>query len=203
MPIRTILVLGVDLAAPLGTDERFREDPSMGRLLSAGLVVCIWLGCAQSTQFFHDRAHRATYDLQPQELRSVQFYASEEILAHEVGASGALEGPDHVYIVASRTRGTVTDAGPHWLRVSFGPGEGVLFLAKPDARTDSIYMLATEGDSGGAAVRVKDLADPIVTVGKRRFRVIRGVNASLLIDDGDLSRLIEARAHAPGRDPSR
>ena len=50
---------------------------------------------------------------------------------------------------------------------------------------------------------MKDLADPIVTVGDRRFRVLRGADASLLIDDDDLSRLIEARAHASGREPSR
>jgi hypothetical protein len=175
----------------------------MGRLLCAWLAVCVWLGCAPSTQFFHDREHRATFELQLEELRTVQFYASEEILAHEVGASGVLEGPDHVLIVARGTRGAVTDAGPHWLRVSFGSGQGALFLANPDAQPDSIYLLATEAEAGGRPVRVKDLAEPIVRVGERRFRVIRGSAASLLIDDDDLSRLIEARAHAPGREPSR
>lgn len=175
----------------------------MGRMLFAWLGICVWLGCAPSTQFFHDREHRATYGLQIEELRTVQFYASEEILAHEVGASGDLEGPDHVYIVAPGTPGAVTDAGPHWLRVSFGSGPGALFMANADARPDSIYSLATEGDSGGRPVRLKDMTDPIVAVGGRRFRVIRGADASLLIDNGDLERLIEARAHAPGRETAR
>jgi hypothetical protein len=97
----------------------------------------------------------------------------------------------------------VTAAGPHWLRVSFGSGPGALFLANPDLKPDSIYALATESEAGGRPVRVKDLADPIVTVGERRFRVIRGASASLLIDEDDLVRLIDARAHAPGREPSR
>lgn len=175
----------------------------MGRALFAWLSVCVWLGCAPSTQFFHDREHRATLGLQVEELKTVQFYASEEILAHELGASGTLQGPDHVYIVAQGTRGVVTDGGPDWLRVSFGPGEGALFLANPDAKPDSIYLLATEARPGERPVRVKDLPDPIVTVGGRRFRVIHGAGASLLIDDDDLSRLIDARKHAPGRTSSR
>ena len=176
----------------------------MSRLLFGGLAVCVvGLGCAPSTQFFHNRAHRATFGLQVEELKTVQFYASNEILAHELGASGVLEGPDHIFIVSRGTRGVVTDGGPDWLRVSFGPGEGALFLASADAQPDSIYMLATEGEAGGRPVRVKDLPDPIVTVGGRRFRVVLGANASLLIDDDDLSRLIEHRSHAPGRESSR
>ncbi len=181
----------------------------MGRPLFAWLGACAWLGscawlgCAPATQYFHEREHRATYGLRVEELKTVQFYASEEILAHEIGPSGLLEGPDHVYIVAYGTRGVVIDGGPYWLRVSFGSGPGALFLANPEAQPDSIYLLATEPDAGARPVRVKDLSDPIVTVGGRRFRVLRGANASLLIDDGDLSTLIEARGHAPGRESSR
>jgi hypothetical protein len=175
----------------------------MGRRLFAWLGVCVALGCAHSPLYFQDREHRATYDFQLEELKTVQFYTSQEILAHEIGPSGTLAGPDHVFIVSPGTPGAVTAAGPHWLRVSFGSGPGALFLANPDLKPDSIYALATESEAGGRPVRVKDLADPIVTVGERRFRVIRGASASLLIDEDDLVRLIDARAHAPGREPSR
>ena len=175
----------------------------MGRRLFAWLGVCVWFGCAHPPLYFQDREHRTTYELQLQELKTVHFYTSQEILAHEVGASGTLEGPDHIFIVSPGTPGAVTDAGPHWLRVSFGSGPGALFLANPDVKPDSVYALATESKEGGRPVRVKDLADPVVTVGERRFRVIHGANASLLIDEDDLARLIEARSHAPGREPSR
>ncbi len=175
----------------------------MERRLFAWLGVCVWLGCAHPPLYFQDREHRTTYDFQVDELKTVQFYTSQEILAHEVGASGTLEGPDHVMIVSPGTPGAVIDAGPHWLRVSFGSGPGALFLANPDLKPDSVYALATESEAGGPPVRVKDLADPIVTVGERHFRIIRGVSASLLIDADDLARLIEARPHAPGHEPSK
>jgi hypothetical protein len=172
----------------------------MRPLLVAFLSCMALLGCATPNELFLDRAHRANFSLQLDELKSAQFYVSEEILAREVGPSGDLEGPDHVFVVPRGTRGVVTEAGPHWLRVSFGAGDGALFVANADAKTDSVYLLATDGEAGRAPVRVRDLPDKVLSVGGRRFRVITGSGASLLIDDDDLSRLVGTRYHAPGRE---
>jgi hypothetical protein len=164
-------------------------------------LLALFGACAGARQPFLDRAHRANYALQPDELERVQFYLSDDILAHELGPSGALEGPEHVIRVERGTRGAVTEAGPHWLRVAFGQGEGVLFLADPDGRPDSVYLLASDGDAGQPPRRVQDLDDKVARVGARRFRVVYGASARLLIDEGDLSKLIEARPRVPGREP--
>jgi hypothetical protein len=169
------------------------------RPLAACLVLAAASACSTASQPFLDRAHRTNYELQPAELEKVQFYVSEKVLAHELGPTGELQGPDHVFMVEAGTPGVVTAAGPHWLRVSFGPTEGALFVASPDARPDSNYFLATDGEAGAPPQRVRDLEDKIVQIGARRFRVVYGAGARLLIDDGDLSDLIESRTHLKGR----
>lgn len=169
------------------------------RLLAACLVLAATSACSTASQPFLDRAHRTNYELQAAELEKVQFYVSEDILAHELGANGELQGPDHVLMIEAGTPGVATSAGPHWLRVSFGSGEGALFIASPDARPDSAYFLGNDAEAGAPPQRVRDLKDKIVTVGPRRFRVIYGAAARLLIDDGDLSDLIESRTHLKGR----
>jgi len=170
------------------------------RALAIGIALAALTACAASSQPFLDRTHRSNFALQPAELKGVQFYVSDDILAHELGPSGTLEGPDHVFVIERGTPGAVTDAGPHWLRVSFGPADGVLFVADPDAKPDSVYLLASDADAGQTPRRVKDMDDKVVRVGARRFRVIYGASARLLIDDRDLSRLIEARPHLQGRE---
>jgi hypothetical protein len=169
------------------------------RTIALLLALAAASACSTASQPFLDRAHRQNYDLQDAELEKVQFYVSENILAQELGPSGTLEGPDHVFVIEAGTRGVATAAGPHWLRVSFGPEEGALFLADPDARPDSAYFLASDGEAGQPPRRVRDQSDKIVRVGERRFRVVYGASARLLIDNGDLSRLIEARPHLGGR----
>jgi len=169
--------------------------------LSSLTAVCA-LACAPSTQLFLDRQHRADYALELEELERAQFYVSDEIVAQELGPAGLLEGRDHVFVVARGTPGVVTDAGPHWLRVSFGLGPGgVLFLAKSAANVDSVYALASDAGAGQPPMRVQDLSDRTLSVAGRRFRVISGADARLLIADADLDHLIEARRHAPGRAP--
>jgi hypothetical protein len=169
------------------------------RLLAA-LVLLGASACAAGSQPFLHRAHRENYALQPAELERAQFYVSEDVLAHELGDAGTpLPGPEHVFMVHRGTRGAVTDAGPDWLRVSFGTGPGALFLANPEARPDSVYLLASEGEAGQQPRLVRDDPDKRLRAGTRRFQVIYGASARLLIDDGDLEKLIEARPHLPGR----
>src|SRR5262245_40252302 len=142
-------IAGADLAGSIGAASVIaREDRSMGRRLFAWLGICGWLGCTHPPLVFQGRDHRTSHDLQRPAIKTVRFYTSQEILAHEIGASGTLEGPSHVFIVSPGTPGAVTDAGPHWLRVSFGSGPGALFLANPDVKPDSIYTLATESEAG-------------------------------------------------------
>jgi hypothetical protein len=165
------------------------------------LAVGLCLACSPPGQLFLDREHRENFAMQAAELRQLQFYVSEEILAHELSGADELAGPDHVFVVASGTGGVVTEVGPHWLRVSFGTGDGALFVADPKARPDALYLLGTEGKDGAAPVQLQRSKDPVLRVGSRSFRVIYGSTARLLIDNDDLEKLIQARPHIPGRKP--
>jgi hypothetical protein len=174
-------------------------SPRLALLLTA-LALAGALACASGSQPFLHRAHRENFALQPDELEQTQFYVSEDVLAHELGDSGALAGPEHVFVVERGTPGAVTDTGPDWLRVSFGPGAGALFLANPDARPDSVYVLASDGEAGGPPHRVSEGTERILRVGARRFRVIYGASARLLISDRDLEKLVLKRPHLKGRE---
>lgn len=167
-------------------------------LLALGTVT----GCAgQRPPVFLHTTHRENYALQLEELRRVQFFVSEEVLAHELGEAGTLAGPDHVLLLERGTRGVATDAGPGWLRVSFDRGPGVLFLARAGAKPDSDYALATEGEPGEPVRRLQDLQARILRLGGRRFRIVHGASARLLVDADDLVELIDIRTRARGRKP--
>jgi hypothetical protein len=163
------------------------------------LGLVFWLACGPHGQLFLDREHRENFALQPAELQKVQFYVSEQIVAHELGASGQPMAPGQVLVVESGTGGVVTDVGPHWLRVSFGPGPGVFFVADPTVRPDALYLLGTQPADGGPPVQLLRDREPVLYLGDRRFRVIYGATARLLIDNGDLEDLIRARPHIRGR----
>jgi hypothetical protein len=165
-------------------------------LISLLLAALAPTGCATRTEFFLNRAHRMNYALETEELQSLQFYISTDVLAHEIGTK--TEGtPTSVYVVKRDTPGVVTEAGPTWLRVSFGPTRGAPFVTVPDEEDDSWYWLATEVEQG--LRRVRDVDDKVVVVDGRRFRLAYGINARLLVNSKDLRKLIEKRAHAPGR----
>jgi hypothetical protein len=155
-------------------------------------------GCGTHTEFFLNRAHRTNYALETEELQSLQFYISTDVLAHEIGTKS--EGTrTSVYVVKRDTPGVVTEAGPTWLRVSFGPTRGAPFVALPDEDEDAWYWLATEVEGEQGFRRVRDLDDKVVVVDGRRFRLAYGSSARLLVNSKDLRKLIEKRAHAPGR----
>ena len=164
-------------------------------------TALLMAGCGPKAEFFLQRAHRTDFALSLEELKSAQFYISNEVLAHEIGtpAEGTERG---VYVVDRDTPGAVTAGGPDWLRVSFGSSSGAPFIAlTDDTGADSWYWLATEVDGKEGFVRVRDEADKYVVVDGRKFRLAYGDEARLLIDKKDLERLMQRRARAPGRGP--
>jgi hypothetical protein len=163
------------------------------------LALVLALACGPRAQLFMDREHRENFALQAAELEKVQFYVSEQIVAHELGVSGEPIGPGQVFVVEGGTAGVVTAAGPHWLRVSFGPGPGVFFVADPAVRPDALYLLGTQPPGGSPPVQLLQDGERLLYLGDRRFRVIYGATARLMIDDGDLEDLIRARPHIRGR----
>jgi hypothetical protein len=163
-------------------------------IVAVSLSVCS--SAPKKINFLHTSV-RETYLMQPEELKELQFYISERILAqNEQRLAGATQAGD-VVLVASGTRGVVTEVGPNWLRVSFEEGgPGVLFVSdtsKPEDR----YWLATTAE--GDVYKVKDLPDQVIENQGRRFKVVQGADAYLLLDREDFDELVAHRRHIKGR----
>ena len=127
---------------------------------------------AHSDESYADHAGRA---------QTLQFYISGEVLAHRIEDRSPTATSD-VVIVAAGTPGLVREVGSDWLRVAFTEGgEGVLFRLRPD-RSDSVYALATTAESG-QIVLVSRLPEPVLTTGGRRFKIISGATAYLLVNN--------------------
>jgi hypothetical protein len=174
-----------------------------GRLLrrprTAWVVLALTLAvaaCGTKPGRFYHLGHRKAYAIEDAELRRLQFYVSTKVVAHDLNAQGA----QSVILVEEGTPGVAVDSGPNWIRVRFqAGGEGVVFLA-PTGGYDSSYLLATEAEDGSGYRLVRNEPDRILRAGSRRFKIISGSEAVLLVDAGDLTDLIEKeRTHVGGQ----
>ena len=157
------------------------------------LVLALASGaCSSAKEPFLHKRHRLDYAVQDRELRDLQFYISSEVLARAENTTD----PSGVIVVPAGTPGLVAEVGPNWLRIVFGAGgRGVPFVAPGG---DSVYILAT-AVPGGTFVAVRNLDDPVLYGGDGvRYRVVRGMNAHLLIRSKDFQKLTERRTHLPG-----
>jgi hypothetical protein len=163
------------------------------------LAVFFAASCATPKTAFMHKWHRENYAIEDEELKTVQFYISTEVLAKSLAPER--EGTaESIVILPEETPGVVTEAGPGWLRVSFQEGgSGVHFVTVVSGAGDSAYWLATEVEGREGFRRLKDLPEKILRVQGTGYRVVHGANARLLIDGEDLQRLIERRTHITGR----
>jgi hypothetical protein len=142
------------------------------------------------------REYRERYALTADELETLQFYISRQVLAHALDGSPGV-APDQVVLLAAHTPGLVRDAGPDWLRVAFTKGgEGVLFRSRND-RADALYELATTTEDG-RIVLVSELPERVLSQGERRYKIIEGADAYLIVSRKDLGHLIESRPRPTG-----
>jgi hypothetical protein len=140
--------------------------------------------------------YRDRYAISADELKTLQFYISAEVLAHEMDATPGVEAKQ-VVIVAARTPGVVRDVGPDWLRVAFTKGgEGVLFRLRDDL-PGATYYLATPTEGGKIAL-VRNLPQPVLIQGGRHYKIIRGADAYLNVSAKDINGLINSRPRAQG-----
>jgi len=174
--------------------ERFLPLARIAALL--GFLLLAACGTEQIDPPFY-RGYRDQYAITAEELKTLQFYISAEVLAHALDASTGVTTPEQVVIVDKRTPGLVREVGPNWLRVAFTKGgEGVLFRLRNDKQS-AVYALATRTADGKIAL-VSELPDPIVSQGDRRFQIIRGADAYLIVSAKDLNRVIDSRRRATG-----
>jgi len=175
------------------TLEHFPPPARIAALL--GILLLSACGTEQIDPPFY-RGYRDQYAITAEELKTLQFYISGDVLAHAVDASGGVT-PEQVVIVKKRTPGLVREVGPNWLRVAFTEGgEGVLFRLRSD-RPTAVYALATRTADGSIAL-VSDLRDPVLIQGERRYRLIQGADVYLIVSAKDLGHVIESRPHVTG-----
>ncbi len=166
----------------------------------AALAVLSAVGCQTPTEVFLHQRHRTDFALQPEELETVQFYISRDMLARNTDPADA-DTPQSVIIVNRETPGVVVDAGDTWLRVSFQEGgKGIYFVTVPER--ESAYWIATKLDDGGLAA-MRDQPNRLLSDGIDTFRIVFGSNARLLINGNDLQRLIGTRTTLQGREPAK
>ena len=129
-------------------------------------------------------------------MTRLQFFVSTKIVAHDLDTPGA-EG---LVLVNAGTPGRAIAAGPRWIRVQFQEGgQGVVFLANPATSRDTAYALATEADGGDGYRQVRDVPDHVLQAGGRRYRIVDGWDAELLVDGETLQKVVEGRRHVEGQ----
>ncbi len=163
------------------------------------LTALVLVGCSTPMETFLQVQHRENWALQDEEIASLQFYISREVLARNVADRASASS---VLVVPLGTPGAAVEVGPDWIRVSFQRGgAGVYFLALKTRAGDSVYWLATEVEGKPGLHAVKDLEKKVIRVPLGEFELIHGSQARLLVNSDDLQKLIEKRTHIQGRTP--
>jgi hypothetical protein len=164
-----------------------------GLALAFALVLA---GCGAAPQSRFLKQQREMYALGDRDLGQLQFFVSNEVVAHALDTPGAAG----VLLMAPGTPGVAVGAGPNWIRVRFQQGgQGVVFVADPSTRGGTGYALATEVDGAEGYRLVRDVPDRILSVGGQRFQVVKGAHAELMVDTDKLRKLIAERPHVQGQ----
>jgi hypothetical protein len=182
-----------------GSSSRRNRSRNVAALASIlAFVSCsdIHLSGAPPEYRFMQRQHRETYGIEEADMARLQFFVSSRIIAQDLDTPGS-EG---LVLVPAGTPGRVIAAGPRWIRVQFQEGgPGVVFLANPTTYSDTSYFLATEADGADGYRQVKDVPDHVLRHGGRRYRIVEGWNAELIVDGDKLKKLVESRRHVEGQ----
>ena len=154
------------------------------------LTLIFASGClAPNTQSFLHQSHRQSYSIQSKELKALQFYVSEDVLAMLEGAN---EAESRSVLVPRETPGVVTAVGPYWLIVSFREGSEVPFVADTDGR-DQLYYLGTAKVNEDGFEKLADTGQKILRQDGVDYRLVYGESCHLLVDRDQLSELVESR----------
>ena len=166
--------------------------------LQGCLVVALcffWVGCAGPTTLpFLNYTHRQSYSLNEDDLKQIQFYVSEDIVA-QVKETTATQS----FLIPSMTPGVVTAAGPNWVKVSFREGGvDVPFVADPK-QNDSRYYIASEVEGGKSFRRVTEVPGRVFIYKGTQLNLVTGADAMLLVDWDSWDKVAERRKVTEGR----
>lgn len=147
------------------------------RLLASAAAVGLLAGCAthpDASRITFTESLRTNYQLSDHEVRSLQYYVSEDITLRRVVSSGNRRVGDGILIeqrgrvqdiinIKAGTPGVAVGNGMDWVAVSFEPGSYLYFSSRADGvhvipdptRGDAPYYLwATDWINGPGVVYV-------------------------------------------------
>ena len=143
---------------------------------------------------FLNYTHRQSFSLNEDDLKKIQFYVSEDVVA-QVKEPTATQS----FLIPSMTPGVVTAAGPNWVKVSFREGGAdVPFVADPK-QNDSRYYIASEVEGGKSFRRVTEVPGRVFIYKGTQLNLVSGADAMLLVDWDSWDKVAERRKVTDGR----
>ena len=164
---------------------------SLERSLLVALALGSLVGCSPNLVAFRHDTHLERYEFTDIDLQKLNFYVSTEVIAHGQAAD------ERVLILTPGTPGQAVGLGDDSIVVSFDEaGEGAPFALE---RSRQIYRLASPVPGRAGLHRLQTLKDKTLIVGGRRYKVVQGSDAFLVVEEKQLQKLIEKRPHLGGR----
>ena len=159
------------------------------------LSLLVLASCARSyKEMFLNRTYRENLSLQDEELKTLQFYISTNVLVQYESPSGKQS-----LLLPEETPGVVTAVGPDWLKVSFREGGAeVPFVVDRRSQYD-LYYVATELPGQTGFYMLKELPQKVFYYNGTPYQVIYGDKAHLLVDGKELQKLLKKRIPTQGR----
>jgi hypothetical protein len=158
-------------------------------------IIVLLVGCSSAPPIaFLNNSHRQTHSLRLDDLRQIQFYLSNDVVARYQDGSGTKS-----LLLPRLTPGVATSEGPNWIKVSFRDG-GVDVPFITDAKqSDGRYYIATEVTGSKEFKRIADLPVQSFLYEGVQYNVVSGADALLLFDWQSWNRVVETRKTTEGR----
>ena len=103
------------------------------------LLLFVFVGCSTPNRSFLQKSHRELFLIEPEELKRLQFYVSNDIVVQNQSAIDAgMVSTEDVIIMRAGTPGVVLGVGDNWLRVSFQEGGRGVPRALPQESLDRL-----------------------------------------------------------------
>ena len=123
----------------------------------------------------------------------MRFYVSRNVLVHPPELDPNIHGgANGTLIIRREDEGTVIGVGPNWLRVSFGEGEGGIFVTE-GTEEEQHYLLATTLPGEEGFEYTKDMEKPGVLYKGLFCPIVYGADTELLVDVNDLRDMMSRR----------
>lgn len=175
------------------------RDTARYSLLLLGLVIAV-VGCGTTRRSHFRDSFRRDFSIRDSEIQEIQFFLSRDVLLRTSAIpEDKIESADRSVLIAAYTPGVARSVGLNWIKVGFGEGgDEVAFVTRPKDGHDS-YNLATTVPGKKGLQRVADLEEAVIWYGGRRYQVLEGAGAALVLLTDDLSELMDRRKVVEGR----